>query len=489
MSEGDSRDIYKDSIPPQLMDDEAHSDVSNSDDNFQHVDDVNDEDSAGEETKIFPESDEDAPYDDEAIKEPVLSDKEDECTLDSISNEKDLQTVIKSYRKRQAAERKKQIDVKKPNTSVISAHIEPSDIDLSTLKPISTKSVQPVTKKPALSTPTKTDPKKKPVAKRSNVNVKNNNDEPSNQKKKRTVVTKPKQGDRIPLQMKKRQSSETINLPSTSDATKASESNKNTYPIVKERTPRSSVADVTKEQITRNTGADSCAKDTWMKILASDFKDKDFKALLISSDFTERQANALQKTFINVSNQIHNAYKSNDRFMKTHKCLDCEFSVSHQCMSIEYLQFIPSAVELTQIGSLTPKETIMCICKFGFYHAHPSSGGVELVNKLATKHYTNRLTEHCRTVKVSCPGCKMSIVMRSRNAEVCCDFSQWMSHDGHNRKTFFSAIGNRLTNCKNNKPYLNELYTCNRQCCLIFHRCNSLENFAESSRSRATSLE
>ncbi|MBT0666682.1 N-like protein [Lissonota sp. PSUC_FEM 10030012] len=481
MSESDSRDIYKACIPSQSMDDDVHSNASESDDNFQHVDDINDDDSAGgDEMKIFPESDEDITYDDTSIKEPPLSDKEDDSTLDSIDTEKDLQTVIESYRKRQAAERKKQSETKKTTTNIASTHTEPVIIDKSILKPVTTKTVQSATKKSAQSTPSKTEPKKKPATKRVVAKV---DDEPSSQKKKKIIATKPRTAERASSQLKKRISSENIN--STGDATKTGEPFKNTS--VRESTTRN--VDFAKEQISRDSVVDSSAKSTWMKILASDFKDKDFKSLLLASEFTERQANALQKSFINVSNQIHNAYKSNDRFMKTHKCLDCEFSVSHQCMSIEYLQFVPSAVELTQIGTITPKETIMCMCKFGFYHAHASSGGIELVNKLATKHYTNRLTEHCRTVKVSCPGCKMSIVMRSRNAEVCCDFSQWMSHDGQNRKTFFSAIGNCLANCKNNKPYLNELYTCNRQCCLIFHRCNSLENPLESSSSRSISLE
>nr|ADI40491.1 unknown [Hyposoter didymator] len=216
--------------------------------------------------------------------------------------------------------------------------------------------------------------------------------------------------------------------------------------------------------------SESSDRRFWMETLAGDFKSTGYNALLKNAHFTEQQANVLQQSFYQLCRKLSDISTYSDRFMKTHKCIECEFSISHQCVSIDFTQYVPSSANVTGVTTITPQSTTMCICQFGFFHSHATQPRLKLANNLSLKS-TLRMLEHNRSVSVSCPRCHMNVVIKNRNSDVCCDFTNWNSLEGGNRRQFFNSLENRLQTSKMSRPYLNELYTCNRQCCQLFHRC------------------
>nr|AKD28082.1 N-like protein [Glypta fumiferanae] len=481
MSDEDSRDYLDASPPDEAIDDEAEL-SSDNDDSYPRLNNDNDT------SKVWTNDGDTLANDDKSVL-PVAADKQEDSTLESITNDAELEAVIAAYkRKRKAAECKRSVDasikgdnkVSKKNTLTNSREqgtmskrklsaSRSSDIGASSLSPSSSSCVAKSTGRSRDSVKIKTKNNELLGTKIGlELNAMNIDRQP---KKVNVEQQQSKSCDSEQTTKSKCRSMEitddlsTTSTPSKKQRSSSTEVHKTTTceMMIDEPECNENATTVTNVEVT----------NLWLQILATDFKCDEYKCLLMKNEFSAKQACALQRSLINVCNKIESTYKCNDRFMKTHKCVECEFSISHQCMPVEYLQYVPSAIDLTEIGAITPKDTFMCICKFGFYHAHSAGKCQELGNKLVAKNNVTRLLEHNRTVKVSCPRCRMSIVMRSRNSDVCSDFTQWQSLDGANRKTFFSSIENRLGNCKNNRPYMDELYTCQRQCCLVFHRCKT----------------
>lgn len=150
--------------------------------------------------------------------------------------------------------------------------------------------------------------------------------------------------------------------------------------------------------------------------------------------------------------------------MKIHKCIDCDFSISHQCVSIDFRQYVPASANVTVVTNIPLQSTIMCVCQFGFFHSHPTQPRVELPNNLSVRSSSHML-ELDRSVSVRCPRCHMNVVMKNRSNDVCSDFANWNSLEATNRRQFFKSLENRLQASQINRPYLNKLYTRYRECC------------------------
>nr|ADI40460.1 unknown [Hyposoter didymator] len=208
----------------------------------------------------------------------------------------------------------------------------------------------------------------------------------------------------------------------------------------------------------------------WMETLAGDFASTGYNALLKNSQFTEQQAYLLQHSFYQLCRKLSDISSYSDRFMKTHKCIECDFSISHQCMSIDFSQYVPASANITGVTNIAPQSTTMCVCQFAFFHSHPTQPRVILANTLSWKSCSHML-ELNRSLSLRCPRCHMNVVMKNRNNNVCSDFANWNSLEGINRRQFFKSLENRLQASKISRPHLDELYTCNRQCCQLFHRC------------------
>lgn len=205
----------------------------------------------------------------------------------------------------------------------------------------------------------------------------------------------------------------------------------------------------------------------WQDTMASDFGSSDYEMLLKKSHFTEEQAVVIKQSFHLICRKLHIASTYTDRFMKTHSCVDCHFSISHQCVSVHFSQFVRSNANVVSTTTIVPESMNICICGFGFFHSHANNSRDNLTNNLSSLNIS-RLFEHDRSLNVSCSKCYMNIVIKNRNNNICSDLTNWI--DVFNR-LFWNFLKDRLELSSMHKPNLNELYTCRRRCCQIFHRC------------------
>lgn len=208
----------------------------------------------------------------------------------------------------------------------------------------------------------------------------------------------------------------------------------------------------------------------WTETLASDFDSREYEMLLKQSRFTEEQADVIKQSFHLLCRKLHIASTYTDRFMKTHMCIDCNFSISHQCVSVHFSQFVRSNGNVMSTTSITPESMNICICGFAFFHSHAKNSRTKLSDNLSSMNIS-RLFEHERSLNMSCPSCHMNIVMKNRNDDVCSDLTNWVDLYGTQNRQFYEFIKDRLELSSMHKPSLKELFTCKRRCCQIFHRC------------------
>lgn len=208
----------------------------------------------------------------------------------------------------------------------------------------------------------------------------------------------------------------------------------------------------------------------WSDTLASDFDSLDYEVLLKKCQFTEEQTDVLKQSFNLLCRKLYNVSTYTDRFMKTHNCIDCEFSISHQCVSVHFSQYVRSNGNVLGITTITPESMNMCICGFGFFHSHGNRSRMKLSDNLTSINISS-LSEHDRSSTVSCRNCLMNIVMKNRNREICSNFTTWTNLEGTVNRQFYKFLGDRLELSDMSKPKITELYTCLRRCCQMFHRC------------------
>lgn len=208
----------------------------------------------------------------------------------------------------------------------------------------------------------------------------------------------------------------------------------------------------------------------WDQILASNFQSVEYEKLLKKSKFTAEQTDVLKHSFHELFRKIYIATTFTDRFMKTHSCMDCQFFISHQCLSIHFSQYVRSNGNVVGITRIPPESMNICICGFGFFHSHDKKSRGYPLNDVTASDFRH-LLEHDRSVTVSCITCDMNITMKNRYIDVCCSFTSWVNFDGVRNRKFYAFLDERLGLSAMDKPRRQELYTCNRRCCQIFHRC------------------
>nr|AAS79017.1 NHv1.2 protein [Ichnoviriform sonorense] len=208
----------------------------------------------------------------------------------------------------------------------------------------------------------------------------------------------------------------------------------------------------------------------WAHTLASDFDSPDYEMLLKKCHFTEEQTEAIKRSFHLLCRKLHIASTYTNRFMKTHMCIYCPFSISHECVSVHFSQCVRSNANVAGMTTITPESMNMCICGFGFFHSHATNSRIQLSDNLSSMKIS-RLFEHDRSINLSCPNCHMNIVMKNRNNNVCCDLTNWDDSNGDLNIQFHDFLKDRLELSSMREPNINEFYICRRRCCHIFHRC------------------
>lgn len=212
----------------------------------------------------------------------------------------------------------------------------------------------------------------------------------------------------------------------------------------------------------------------WGDILQSDFKSSEYTNLLKEYFFTDEQTVAIQKSFQYMCRSLCRRPTKRERFMKTHECIECNFSISHQCLSLDSTEYWTFGGHAPCIEFIAPESTTMCLCNFTVLHSHSKKPKSKAEMKLLEQSGpppTSHWVENNRAVNMECPKCFMNVFMSNRNNDVCTDLINFTSTDGPNRKKFFNWVHNHLNYSSKDAPTLTDFYCCSNFCCLIFHRC------------------
>lgn len=249
----------------------------------------------------------------------------------------------------------------------------------------------------------------------------------------------------------------------TSKATSKASSTPNSFKVRKgadSKLPTGKKASASTSVASSSSSTDS---HFWLETVNSKFRSSGYKNLLRESNFTEPQAELLQNLFYQASRQMYNTFMNSDRVMKMHKCRDCEFSICHQCVSINFLHVGRTYVDATTTTVIAPNTTIICICKFAFFHAHTSRPSrSEMVNTEILK----------RIAHLRCAVCDTIVMIEHPQVEnTDCTLSKWSGRNSSDEKAFHAQLVDHIKHFTTQTLSLEELYTCNHHCCLFFHRC------------------
>lgn len=225
-----------------------------------------------------------------------------------------------------------------------------------------------------------------------------------------------------------------------------------------------------------NLSESTCAVDEprfWDNILESDFKSRNFTTLLECNKFTEKQIQALQKSFYCMSRMFCHRPRKHKRFMKTHECVECNFSISHECVRIDSSSYYTFGGVAPCVDFITPESTTMCSCNFTIFHSHSLKSKSKREAKpvvSSSPPSTSHLEENDRSVKLDCPTCCMTIFVSNRNNDICSNLTNFASTDGPIRNRFFRYVQNNVDYSPNNVS-MSEFHSCSNDCCMLYHRC------------------
>ncbi|AIK25681.1 N-gene1 [Hyposoter didymator ichnovirus] len=208
----------------------------------------------------------------------------------------------------------------------------------------------------------------------------------------------------------------------------------------------------------------------WVETVMSKFRSNDYKNLLRESSFTESQAEALQNLFYRSCRKFYNVSANSNRVMKMHKCQDCLFSIRHQCVSINFLH--PGLVNLEPTTFIAPKTIVICLCQFAIFHDHITRPSCSKTDTVGPKLTPDPLGEK-RVTRLRCDLCDtILIIEHSLDGNTDCTLTRWSGVNSSNEKMFNAHLLDYLKQFTTRTLSLKELYTCNYNCCLFFHRCN-----------------
>lgn len=213
----------------------------------------------------------------------------------------------------------------------------------------------------------------------------------------------------------------------------------------------------------------------WMRSEKGDFGTREFEQAL-KQVFNANQTKMLRDLCYHMGRKASCIQKHNTRFMKIHKCVECDFSISHQCISLESMQNMGSNAAIKEESLIAPEAVYSCTCSFGLYHSHRHKPRSKIVGDLRSMNVYN-LLENRRTVDMNCPKCYLKICIHNRNDALCNNFTNWTNMDDGTNGEFYKIITRNLREINEESPQLSELYSCNRRCCLLYHRCEQKLNY------------
>lgn len=211
--------------------------------------------------------------------------------------------------------------------------------------------------------------------------------------------------------------------------------------------------------------------EVWLEELKKNFNELECSKVLRDAKFTKEQSEILQQSFAQLSRKMSYIKANSERFLKTHKCRRCEFSISHQCMPLDFMRSVPFGTELMTQTLIVPGQTVVCDCGFAFSHTHLKRTRRPVKQSYAESH-TPHLQLYNRSVDVNCPKCYTKIVMNNPDDNVCCKLATWDRIGSYERETFYTGIKSCFRYSGTDAPPLDEFFACDKGCCLIYHRCS-----------------
>ncbi|XP_063821399.1 mucin-21-like [Ostrinia nubilalis] len=211
----------------------------------------------------------------------------------------------------------------------------------------------------------------------------------------------------------------------------------------------------------------------WLETVKSKFNSSAYKDFLKESGFTEAQAEVIQNMFHQTARQMYNTFMNSDRVKKTHKCLECAFTVSHQCASIHFLHAGWPTDDPTEITYIDLKSTYICVCQFALFHAHFSKPSGSKKEDTVSSEHTVPIPDVDRIATLRCAYCDMIIIIEHpfhKNTE--CTLTKWNAINSNNEKKFHAQVVDYMKIFTLEPLTLDEMYACSNRCCLFFHRCS-----------------
>lgn len=214
-----------------------------------------------------------------------------------------------------------------------------------------------------------------------------------------------------------------------------------------------------------------CRREFWLQELKKKFAELDHTKDLEMSGFSENQKAVLEESFRQLARKAACIEKNNKRFVKTHRCRVCDFSVSHHCLSLDLVKSVPFGIEYMADTYTAPSRTVICDCGFAFYHIH-----TKRMRSAPTFEYVERNTPNLQIYNHyadhTCIRCYTKIVLNKRSSNVCTPMTAWTEvGPSLDCERFYNAINSHLHLPESCPPLLKEFYSCTEGCCLLYHRC------------------
>lgn len=210
----------------------------------------------------------------------------------------------------------------------------------------------------------------------------------------------------------------------------------------------------------------------WRNIVHCDFKSTKFIELLKKTQFSKEEIEILKQSFVHLNRAFRRRPTKPLRTMKTYECIECNFSISHECSAIDTTRYWTFGGNTPCIRFIKPESTTMCACYFTIFHSHLSKSKSKRAEPASScSPSTLPGVKINLSVNLHCYKCATTLSMNNPPYAACPDMSNFVTADGPHRKKFFQYVCKNLECGPKDNPNMSEFFSCRNDCCVLFHRC------------------